>query len=303
MTSKQVFTVAFLLISLPGISQVYNYFNPSAFNLETNPAVVANRKFDNRFVVSHQHSFSSTNPFDYSSFRYSKYLESSFVGLGVSINRTSYGEGIGYNHAGLALGYRNVLFNKLFLRLGAMYKLNQFNAPAGTFDYFQHTSMEASSRRGLRHNMNLSVMVGNGDNSRYISFSKLNVPLTGPSITEDFTIPTYYNWNVGNFLAFGGINPETKINYQGYVKKIGDTTTISHYLNFQVNKAISRKFSMNIGSRLGLTDEKYYHIAPTITIFSKNFAIQAYHNLHLLKENFQMPLPQSTQIRFTYKFY
>ena len=99
--------------SLLGLGQVYNYQVPNLHNLETNPSILSSEKFDQRAKLTHLNSFSSTNPFNYSSFRYSNYLESSFIGYGLTLNRTSYGGGVTHYHAGLGFGYRNVLFNKL----------------------------------------------------------------------------------------------------------------------------------------------------------------------------------------------
>jgi len=301
LTNKQAITLAFLLISLSGIGQVYNYNPPSAFNIETNPAILANSKYNNRFVAKHQNSFSRTNPFNYSSFRYSKYFKSKFVGLGVSLNRTSHGKGIGYCHAALGLGYRNVLFNKLFIRLGVMYKINQFNAPPGDFDYFQYTSKEVSIKTGITHNMNWSVMLGNSGDTRYVSFSKLNMNLPGLSAQSDFSSPEYYNWTVGNLLSFGRIK-ERKLSYSGFVKKVGKTTTVSHYMNLQLNARLGRKHGLNFGARIGMTDEQYYHIAPMLQLYSIKCAVQVFYNLHLRTATYELTLPPSTQISFIYKY-
>jgi hypothetical protein len=301
LTNKKAFTLAFLLISLSGIGQVYNYNPPSAFNFETNPAILANSKYNNRIVAKHQNSFSRTNPFNYASFRYSKYLKSKFVGLGVSLNRTSHGQGIGYYHAALGCGYRNVLFNKLFIRLGIMYKVIQINAPPGGFDYFQYTSKEVSSKTAITHNMNWSVMLGNSSDTRYVSFSKLNMNLPGLSAQSDFSSPEYYNWTVGNLLSFGRIR-ERKLSYCGFVKKIGKATTVSHYMNLQFNTRLGRKYGLNFGGRIGLTDEQYYHIAPMLQLYSYKYTCQVFYNLHLQKGTYELTLPPSTQISFIYKY-
>ncbi len=300
-TRKQAFTLAFLLISLPVIGQVYNYAPISAFNFETNPSTLANAKFNNRVMAMHQNTFSTTDPFNYSSFRYSKYLKSKFVGLGVSMNRTSHGQGIGYYHAALGCGYRNVLFNKLFIRLGILYKISQINAPPGIFDYFKYTAKEVASKTAITHNMNWSIMLGNSQDTRYVSFSKLNTNLPGFSAQSDFSFPEYYNWTVGNLLSFGR-KRERKLSYSGFAKKIGGITTVSHYMNLQLNARLGRKYGLNFGGRIGLTDEQYYHIAPMLQLYSYKYTCQVFYNLHLQKGTYDLTLPPSTQISFIYKY-
>jgi len=184
-----------------------------------------------------------------------------------------------------------------------MYKMNQIKAPPGDFDYFQYTSMEVSSTSALSHNMNWSIMVGTNGNQQYASFSRLNLSLPGLSAEDKFSFPTYYSWTAGNFLSFIGGSPETKITYNGIVKKIGDTTTVSHYVNLQVNQSINRRTSVIIGARAGITDGNYYHIAPMLTLYNKKAAVQAYYNLFLRTTPNLPDIPQSIQFSFTYKFY
>ncbi|MFT7614207.1 MAG: hypothetical protein ACI9J3_003189 [Parvicellaceae bacterium] len=299
---KQLLTILAVLVSVVGYSQVYNYSIPSLQNIETNPAILSTKKFDNRVKLTHENRFSSTNPFNYTSFRYSKYLESKFVGFGVTLNKTSLGQGVGYNHVGFGVGYRNVLFNKLYLRLGAMYKVNQIKAPPGEFNYFQFTSMEVSSATDITHNLNWSVILGKNNNQQFISFSHMNAKLPGLE-SSSFTMPQYYSVTAGNFLSFLSRKPETKITYNGIVKKIGDTTTVSHYMNIQVNANLSRKVGLKIGARVGINNGSNYHLAPMISVYSKKMAVQAYYNLFIKKKDIYTEIPQSTQFSFTYKFY
>ena len=300
-TKKEAITLALLLISLPGIGQVYNYVPLSAFNLETNPAILANAKFNNRIMALHQNSFSTTDPFNYSSLRFSKYLKSKFVGFGVSLNRTSHGQRTVYYHAALGCGYRNVLFNKLFIRLGILYKINQINASPGIFDYFTYTVKEAESKTAFKHNLNWSVMLGNSQDTRYVSFSKLNMNLTRISAQSDFSFPEYYSWTVGNLLSFGR-KRERKLSYSGFAKKIGSTTTVSHYMNLHLNARLGRKYGLLFGGRIGMTDEQYYHIAPMVKLYNYKCSFQIFYNLHFLKDTYELALPQSTQISFIYKY-
>jgi len=301
-TIRNLIALCLVLISVIGYGQVYNYAVPNLQNIETNPAILASKKFDNRVKLTHENRFSSTNPFNYTSFRYSKYLESKFVGFGVTLNKTSLGQGVGYNHVGFGVGYRNVLFNKLYLRLGAMYKINQIKAPPGEFDYFQFTSMEVSSASDITHNMNWSVILGKNNNQQFISFSQMNAKLPGLE-SNSFTTPKYYSVTAGNFLSFLSHNPETKITYNGIVKKIGDTTTVSHYMNIQVNANLSRKAAVKVGGRVGINNGTNYHVAPMITVYSKKMAVQAYYNFFIKKKDIYTEIPQSTQFSFTYKFY
>lgn len=297
---KQAFSLAFLLISITGVGQVYNYTPPTAFNFETNPAILANKKYNNRIVVRHHNTFSKNSPFNHTSVRYSKFLASKFIGLGVSLNRTSYGQHIGYYHAGLAIGYRNVLFNKLIIKLGAMYKVNQFNAPPSNLYYLRAFSMGGSSNKHITQNINWSVMLGNSDNSRYVSFSNLNMNVPGMAEESDFLSAEYYNWTVGNLLSFGR-NKEQSLSYNGFIRKMGSFFSVSHYVNFKFNARLGRKHGLNFGGRIGKINTAYHHIAPMLQLYNKNYAIQAFYNIHLTKRTFTFNLPPSIQFSLTHK--
>ncbi len=280
----------------PSYSQVYNYLFPDISNIEINPAALASTKFESRLTAAHLNSMSGSRQFQHSSIRYSKYLSRLFSGVGLSINRTDYGNSSQYYHAGLGLGYRNVLFNSVFVRIGAMYKWNQIAAPPGNFEYLELRGPGGETVEQTRHSVNGSIMFSNEETSRYISISYLNYPL-GSTTGVPHHFPRYLVWNVGNLLSFDGIDHETRLIYTGFIKTL-DAVEVSHYLTIQKRLVISRSTSLLLASRAGTTVNEFYHLAPILTLYQRRWSLQALYNIHIGGTG---DLPQTAQITFTCK--
>lgn len=295
--------IVVLLISVkPIYSQVYNYTPIIHNDIETNPAILASPKVDNRVQLIHQNSFSSINPFSFNSLRLSKYFESSFLGLGLSLNNTNLGS-FNYNHIGIGAGYRNVLFNKVYLKLGATYKLVNTNSPSGIFDYYSFTPSGFLSKSIIKDNVNLALsFTSSPDDRSYVSFGLLNLDLPWGKTNNSTQFPKYYVLNVGNLMTFFDRDKNSEISYTAFGKLSATSNKIifSQYINLKFNLSFSRKSSFQYGSKIGFTENAYYHFIPFITYYRRKFAVSVSYNLHLDKVKFNQIYYSTAQINITY---
>jgi len=277
--------------------QVYNYAPFNYFDIETNPSVLASENMNNRLQVYHQNAFLASQKFSYSNLKFSKYFESSFIGLGLSVNNTIMNDDINYNHIGIGAGYRNILFNKVYLKLGVTYKLVSTLAPAGSFDYFSFYPTDWHTQRNFNDNINLALSFSSSLDRYYLSLSALNVDLPWANTNPDIKYPSYYVINIGNLMSlFDKINSE--ISYAGFSKysEINSKRTYSHYINLKFNYVATRNSSLNYGTRIGYAENDYFHLIPFVTFYQRKFAINASYNFHLNKINLHSKYYNTSQI-------
>ena len=296
---KQAFFIICLLL-INGTSsycQVYNYVPFNYFDIETNPSVLASENMNNRLQVYHQNAFLASQKFSYSNLKFSKYFESSFIGLGLSLNNTIMNDDINYNHIGIGAGYRNILFNKVYLKLGLTYKLVSTLAPAGSFDYFSFYPADWHTKRNFNDNVNLSLSFSSSFDRYYLSISALNIDLPWTKTNTDIQFPSYYVINIGNLMSLWDKRNE-EISYAGFSKysEISCKRTYNHYINFKFNYVLSRRSSFNYGTRIGYAENDYFHLIPFLTYYQDKFAITVSYNFHLNKTNFHSKYYNTSQI-------
>jgi len=282
--------------------QVYNYTPIIHNDIETNPSLLASDKMNNRIQLYHQNSFSSLNTFSYSSLKLSKYFEPSFLGIGLSINNTSMGNSISYNHIGLGAGYRNVLFNKIYLKLGATYKIINTNSPYGSFDYFLFVPSAPTSYRKFNDGLNLALSFSSASDRYYVSMNLLNPDLPWHKTNIDIQFPTYYVLNVGNAMRFFDGDLNSELSYSGFGKysAFKNKMTYSHYINIKLNTQLTRRSSFQYGSRLGFAENDYFHFLPFITYYNSKLALSLSYNFHLSKIKFTPKYISTTSLNLIY---
>ena len=96
---KRKLTSLFLLLAV-GFTTVWSqadiHTQQIVLDSELSPLFTAPSEGSGNLSLSHISDFDKNNPFSSSTFKYSKFFESSFVGMGVNMNRTQYGSGIGF---------------------------------------------------------------------------------------------------------------------------------------------------------------------------------------------------------------
>lgn len=223
------------------------------------------------------------------------------MGLGITLNNTNINNQY-YNHLGFGLGYRNIIANKIYIKIGAMYKLIQSNSPVGHFDYYSFIPSDTINENHIDHKLNISFSLSSTLDRYFLSFSVLNLDLPNSPITSQF--PSYYVWNAGNLVSiFNKGFSRSEISYSGNYKfyTLSDKTSISHYLMVKYGFNLNRRTSLEIGSRIGYAENSYYHIIPLVSLIRKKIKAGFSINTYFDKETFKTKYNTSTQINLIYK--
>ena len=297
-----------VLLSMLGIvnpiySQVYNYSPISYRDIETNPAIVASESKNMQINVSHLNTFSSANPFSTSTLNFSKYSESTFSGLGLTLNNTNMGDSINYNNIGLSAGYRNILFNKVHIRIGLTYKLIKTNAPSGDFDYYSFVASGSLKQKNSNDNLNLSLSISSPSDRYFVSIASLNNKLPWDREIISFGFPSYYVFHLGNLMSlYDGSNRDSEISYTVFssYSLITKKNKISQSVDLKFIMNITRNISIKYGSRLGFAENKYVPLTPFLTFFKRKSAVTISYDFYSEKNNFPSTYPQSIQLGFIY---
>lgn len=300
---KRFITVLFFLFSFASshhkvYSQVYNYSPMSFDDIEINPSKLATKDIE-MIQLIRQDNFSD---FSLNSFRYTKYIPSTFMGLGISLNNTNINK-IHYNHLGIGIGYRNIIANKVYIKIGAMYKVIQSNSTSGLFDYYSFVSSDTIRSNHINQKLNLSISLSSTLDRYFLSFSTLNIDLPSNSdVSSEF--PSYYVWNVGNLVSlFKKHLSRSEISYSGNYKynQHSDSVFISHYILLKYNFTLNRKTSLVFGSHIGSAENSYYHLIPQIGLVTRKFKANLSLNTYFDKNTFHSTFKPSTLINLIYK--
>lgn len=287
----------------PMYCQVYNYSPISYRDIETNPAIIASESKNLQIDVSHQNTFSSTNPFSCSTLNLSKYFESTFSGLGLVLNNTNMGDSINYNYIGLSAGYRNILFNKVHIRIGVTYKLINTNAPSGNFDYYSFAASGSSKQKNINDNLNLSLSISSPSDRYFVSFASLDINFPWNNTNNSSGFPTYYVFHLGNLMSlFDGSRRDSEISYTAFssYSLITKKNKISQSIDLKFIMNITRNISIKYGSRVGYVENKYVHLTPFLTFFKRKSALTIAYDFYTEKNNFLSTYPSSIQLGFIY---
>lgn len=278
--------------------QVYNYSPMSFDDIEINPSKLATKDIE-MIQLIRQDNYSD---FSLNSIRYTKYIPSTFMGLGISFNNTNTNQQH-YNHLGIGLGYRNIIANKVYIKIGAMYKVIQSNSTSGQFDYYSFVPSDTIRSNHINQKLNVSISLSSTLDRYFLSFSTLNIDLPSKSdVSSEF--PSYYVWNVGNLVSlFNKRYSRSEISYSGNYKsyKLSDKTSISHYILLMYGFNLNRKTSLSFGSRIGYAENSYYHLIPQISLITRKFKASLSLNTYFDKNTFHSTFKPSTQINLIYK--
>lgn len=246
-------------------AQVYNQEHLSHFNTERNPSYCAfsemsNSVGNNNSVFIHKEKLAT----EYS-LRVNHYFSRFFAGAGLVAGTAKMDDTSTYSYAGLALGYRNVLFDAVYIRAGVCVKYLTFDA--GTEYYPGYEYGPAQSSTGLNNliNLNLVFSVSSPSDNLHCSFGVLNY-VPGGSEEDRKVFPMQQFVNIGNItrLFFEDKSLAYRWFFSAYRNTLTDGefgrpgygTTLLKY--FRVNRNTS--FFAGIGG--GLREERYISLGP-----------------------------------------
>lgn len=281
-------------------AQVYNYLPVSYSDPETNPSITTSEGYHNHIHLQHQNSFSTTDPFSISRISFSRNLEKIFCGTAITLTNTNYRNHT-YHHAALSFAYRNVLFNSVYLRAGASYKLIQNNSSPGAFDYFSFIPSSSTGFRKFSGNMNLNLAVASSYERYYFSFSALNFFVSGQN--DSLTIfPKYYLMQAGNLASlFGKRKTNSEISFLFLNKQNQAGNQNSFFMNLYWDKPISRKWGLLSGGRVGMSKNSFYQFIPTLSLYSKKLMASVQYSFFIKANDLPMLLPSTFQMNLNLK--
>ncbi len=293
--------LCWLICCLTTKAQLYNYVPLTFENLEVNPGIVAKRSFNDRIAFSHTHGFNTSTICD--QLHYSHYFKSAFTGLGVALNRISYGKNNVIHSGGIAVGYRNMIAKDIPIRFGGFFRYVNTYSNENTFDYYEIDLHPGSPFSRNQQMVNWSVMVGDPKSSNYAFFGMQNLALPWSDRDTVHQFGLQQTWEAGNLIPALGGQAHNRLTYSGRRRVMPDREVFEHYVNLRTAFLhLSRKVSTLIGGRVGWSQDDYVHIAPAFTLFTERFAWTIAYNQHLSTGSATAP-PSSIQTSLTYIFY
>lgn len=296
-----LFAVVFILLSFGLFGQVYNLYPIGYYDFEVNPSALTSGDLHKRYQLISAGSFNGYNPIFTTNIRYSKLLFSSFSGVGVTLSHTSVGAE-SYSSTALSYGYRTVLFDELFLRLGATYKFIYTNSHEGAFDYYSFMETPSKRSQAIHDNVNLSIALTNGYGQYYLTYSYLNSPLPWNLSDKELFFPRYHLITAGNFLSFFTHEPIPELSYTGLLKKShgSNKLELSQYLNMKFKTNYNRKISIRYGGSVGLVDSKYIHLVPLIGYYTQKLSVNFLYSIHFKNYDIHPDYTPSSQLNIIY---
>jgi len=300
-----------LCCSIVACAQVYNYDPVRHHNFETNPSILASDYNNIGVSVTHHRAHLDDGFFSYSSFKTSKYLPRAFTGIGLSLNHTEISKGVSYNHISLGAAYRNVIFDAIYVKLGALYKLVQSTAPSGLFDSYAFFPLEDANINEMRHSLNYSFAISSPSDFFYVSMGMLNWNPFDQSDYDISAFPTYRFINVGNLWKVFNRSTNHELNYTGFTKDFqnGERKGESHYVTFLFGQVWTRYSYMKYGFRAGVKDDRHLEISPMLSYYinkgtwrdQHHFLISVSLRMHFDRRNYNSHLTPIPQLSLIYK--
>lgn len=261
-----------LLLSNEVKAQIYNYDPIRHNNFETNPSYLASDKYKLTASYIHHGSLYQKNKFYYDAAKASVYFQKCFTGVGITINNTYVNNAAKFTYVGLGAAYRTVLFNKIYTKIGFMYKLTTISSPPGYFDFYSFKKNgDGERKQTLIKNANVSVSFSSGREKYYLSVGILNVNLEKKTNDTVGYFPLYYFLNIGDFAKMLDLE-NWEMSYTVFTKKYSKQKAINfnHYLTVLYSGFhISRSSSIRCGVRVGNVDNYLIQIDPVISFYHR----------------------------------
>lgn len=258
--------ILLIILCNSSYSQVYEYLPVSYTNIETNLSFVASEKNDFIAKCYHINNFQKQDNFNYTTLRFSNYFKNRFWGFGLFISNTRIKDTIKYKHAGLSLGYRNILFDKVYVRIGANYKIIDMNSPKGFFTKYDFEYEENIMINDALHNMNLSVTFSSNQEILYLTIGTLNYEFTQSAKSYNY-FPRYNYLKFGNLIQY--IEGTTRVNSDISFLIINEcnfkeNNILGYYISAYNSWSLSRSLTSRYGGDFGY--KEYINLRPYFKI-------------------------------------
>jgi hypothetical protein len=302
--------IALLLLTNLVAGQVYDDDPIRHNNFETNPAYLANGKSTINANFVHGGSGWPSKSFYYDACRVSFYNRNYFTGLGVTLNNTHVSDSAAYRYIGIGGAYRIVMFNKVYTKIGLLYKAMSYRTSPGYFGYHSFSRInDGPVKNKWNDNLNVSLAFSSANDRFYISASLLNFQ-PWRTLDTNFSFPQYYVLNAGDLGKIMRLL-SWEITYTTFAQKYagGNILSMSQYLTILYSGFnLTRHSKIRYGARLGWADEKYIHVNPILSYYksldrrTSYFLCQLMLDLRYDPRKNKMPYQPNPQLSITYQF-
>jgi len=304
-----ILTVLLITVSVLN-AQVYDHDPIRHSNFEINPAYMANGRATVTSNFVHRGSAWSSNKFFYDACRISFYNRNYFTGLGLTVNNTNINDSAAYRYAGIGAAYRVVMFNKIYVKAGLLYKLMSYKSAPGNFGYYSFKRVnDGEIKNKTNDNTNVSIAFSSVEDKYYISAGILNYQ-PWRTLDTNFAFPQYYFVNAGDLGKIMKLS-NWEITYTAFTKKYpgGNYFPFSQYVTIIYRGFhLTRYSDIGYGSRVGWSGENYIHANPVLSYYKKLDRRTSYVMCQLMFDlgydpvKNKLPFQPNPQFNLTYQF-
>jgi len=293
--------VCFLLVRINGVvySQEYPYEINQYQDIEKNPTFTLNEVTNNTFEYFHNGFLPGTNKFNSDKISYKHYFESIFSGAGIFFSRCQANDSVNYMYAGISVAYRNILFDKVYVKLGLAYKYIYNKSTNGIYDDHYFYTKDSSIAKNSYSNFNASIAFTSPSDYYFISAVICNVNFN----SEKSPFLVQYNINAGNLFSLLNAqrNNYCSITYLQNSTVDGKFYSRGYFSTLYTTLIINRRTSIRIGVSGGYLQNKYYNISPLLFFVKKKFALSFSYQYFIPYKTFVVPTKYIPQLNIIIK--
>lgn len=261
-----------ILFSYNLASQDYNNFNFEYSNIEINPSFTVSDTYGIAAQLSHFSNLKNrSNKFTSTNFIISKKLNILFSGIGLSISATNIEDKISSKKIGLSYAYRNILFNKLYIKFGINYRFIETVAPKGYYSNYSFASGQINLENSLQSKINYSISICSPKENYYIAFGQLNLNSPFSKAINIHKFSNYMYLQIGNFwrlIRRGATWQELLVTI---VHKKKNDSSINYLYKTTIHNALrtNRHSWLRYGGDFVLSPNQYFAICPSFAFYHK----------------------------------
>jgi hypothetical protein len=287
--------IVILICAYNANSQVYNYFPLTYNNIESNPSAI-NAKVAPKINTELFHTANKNKQLSGYQINGTAITDNP-IGLGVTMGANRMNNLMGYSYLGVATSSKINLKGNNRILLGLTYKVVESYAVNPSFDYY--ITNITPGKESYNHNFNVAVTFSDTLNNFYLSANVLNVLVPFVNSNSSPKFPLYYVLHAGNLanvfseakmgeISFMAISRLSPIDYRYW---------FSYYANASYQFNISKLHSLQLGTRIGFTDNSYWHLIPYLTfIINDQYGVKLSYSTHKNKSNFDPVFASNFQI-------
>lgn len=297
--------VCFILVLISGIvySQEYPYEINQYMDIEKNPTFTLNQPTTNTFEYLHYGFLPDMNKFNSDKISYKHYFESIFSGAGLFFSRKQSNDSVYYYYAGVSAAYRNIIFDKVYVKLGLTYKYLYNNSTKGIYDNYTFYTTDSTTVKNSFNNFNASIAFTSPSDYYFISAGICNVNPLGIGYSETSPFLVQYNIVAGNLFSIPKAqkNNYCSVSYLQNSTVNGKFVSRGYFSTLYTTMIINRRTSIKIGVSGGYLQNKYYTIAPLLFIIKRYFALNFSTQFFIPYKTFSIPNRYIPQINIIIK--